>query len=347
MSDPPQSFLSDPRGVGMSNQPKRGVSVRTRRAGFEHQEATGASATSPASSPSPVSAGWAPSSLAVGAKYPIAPTRLELDRVWRISSTRPNFRNLLVVMNRVQRHVDEPLISVERAEDGERVHQRMLLQGPLGFAGKGHDIDALSLKPFRNLSAREPLARHKRLGCHRVAFSRRQRSSKELCLALRLLLPSWVWRSCQSLSDKAKEQSFGQDHMLCSLAYRPFRGRGLPFPLGIGDPADGHDEFLVRFDEPFEDLSAFLCGDMRVGYAERHHGVPPSDSSCLPEERMRATEMDTIEHYFLRAPSHSAPGGNVSPEVPGQILFSADAAAPCHIATLKDPVRWVKREMWF
>jgi len=57
--------------------------------------------------------------------------------------------------------------------------------------------------------------------------------------------------------------------------------------------------------------------------------------------------MDTIEHYFLRAPSHSAPGGNVSPEVPGQILFSADAAAPCHIATLKDPVRWVKREMWF
>jgi hypothetical protein len=62
---------------------------------------------------------------------------------------------------------------------------------------------------------------------------------------------------------------------------------------------------------------------------------------------MRATEIDTIEHYFLRAPSHSAPGGNVSPEVPGQILFSADAAAPCHIVTLEDPVRWVKREMWF
>src|SRR5262252_3220932 len=138
-----------------------------------------------------------------------------------ISRTRLHFRNLLVVMNRVQRHVNEPLISVERAKDGERVHHRMLLQGPLCLAGKGHDIDALPLKPFRNPSAREPLARHERLGCRRVAFSRRQRSNEELCLALRLLLPSWVWRSCQSLSDKAKEQSFGQDHMLCSLTYRP------------------------------------------------------------------------------------------------------------------------------
>ena len=52
---------------------------------------------------------------------------------------------------------------------------------------------------------------------------------------------------------------------------------------------------------------------------------------------MRATEIDTIEHYFRRAPSHSAPGGNVCSEVPGQILFSADAAGPLPYRDVRRP----------
>lgn len=54
----------------------------------------------------------------------------------------------------MQRHVDEPLISVQRAEDGERMHERMFLPGDLGLVSKVYDVDTLLLKPFPDLGAR-------------------------------------------------------------------------------------------------------------------------------------------------------------------------------------------------
>src|SRR5215467_10715471 len=82
----------------------------------------------------------------------------------RVPRSRFDFGDLFVVSNGMQRHVDEPLIRIERAEYRERMRQRMFLYGHHIFAGKLQDFDALLLKPFLDLSVGKPLARHYRLG---------------------------------------------------------------------------------------------------------------------------------------------------------------------------------------
>src|SRR6516225_6239192 len=78
----------------------------------------------------------------------------------RVPRSRFDFCDLFVVSNGMQRHVDEPLIRIERAEYRERMRQRMFLYGHHIFAGKLQDFDALLLKPLLDLSVGEPLARH-------------------------------------------------------------------------------------------------------------------------------------------------------------------------------------------
>src|SRR5271165_502492 len=90
----------------------------------------------------------------------------------RISGSRLNFGDLFVVTDGVERDVDQPVVGVQRSENGERMIGGVFLDGKLRVGGKLQDGDALFFEAFLYLSPGESLARHDGLGGLRFSLSK-------------------------------------------------------------------------------------------------------------------------------------------------------------------------------